>query len=118
MDIRARVHNPEQVTGSLMTWQDRLNDKVSILSFDWNLNLKYCFQVVYFNIRKNLIGDRLGNGTSIPAFHVWWNKRRVNLDNYGILPRNSVNSRRWLQKVKPCPRMTNTIYYLCCKKGL
>ena len=41
MDIKPRVHNLEQVTSSLMGRQDKLNDKVNILSFDWNLNLKY-----------------------------------------------------------------------------
>ena len=50
-DVGARVHNLEQVTRSLMTWQDKLNDKVKILSFDWNLNLKYCFQVVDFEVK-------------------------------------------------------------------
>ena len=41
MDVGPRVHNLEQVTSSLMGRQDKLNDKVNILSFDWNLNLKY-----------------------------------------------------------------------------
>ena len=34
MDIGPRVHNLEQVTSSLMGCQDKLNDKVNILSFD------------------------------------------------------------------------------------
>ena len=43
-----RVHNLEQVTSSLMGWQDKLNNKVNVLSFSWNMNLKYCLQVVDF----------------------------------------------------------------------
>ena len=50
-EVKPRVHNLEQVTGSLMTQQDKLNDKVNILSFDWNLNLKYCCQVVDFEAK-------------------------------------------------------------------
>ena len=46
-----RVHNLEQVTSSLMGRQDKLNDKVNILSFDWNLNLKYRAQVVDFEVK-------------------------------------------------------------------
>ena len=34
-----------------MTRQDKLNDKVNILSFDWNLNLKYRVQVVDFEAK-------------------------------------------------------------------
>ena len=41
MDIGPRVHNLEQVTSSLMGCQDKLNNKVNVLSFNWNLNLKY-----------------------------------------------------------------------------
>src|ERR1700733_2547752 len=50
-DVEPRVHNLEQVTGSLMTRQDKLNDKVNILSFNWNLNLKYRCQVVDFEAK-------------------------------------------------------------------
>ena len=50
-DVEPRVHNMELVVGSLMTQQDKLSDKVNILSFDWNLNLKYCFQVVDFEAK-------------------------------------------------------------------
>ena len=46
-----RVHNLEQVTSSLMGQQDKLNDKVNILSYDWNLNLKYWAQVVNFEAK-------------------------------------------------------------------
>ena len=49
-----RVHNLEQVTSSLMGWQDKLNNKVNILSYDWNLNLKYCAQVVGFEAKMLL----------------------------------------------------------------
>ena len=49
-----RVHNLEQVTSSLMGWQDKLNDKVNILSYDWNLNLKYRAQVVDFEAKMLL----------------------------------------------------------------
>ena len=41
MNVEPRVHNLEQVMSSLMGRQDKLNDKVNVLSFDWNLNLKY-----------------------------------------------------------------------------
>ena len=41
MDVRPRFHYLEQVTSSLMGCQDKLNDKANVLSFDWNLNLKY-----------------------------------------------------------------------------
>ena len=41
MNVKPRVHNLEQVTSSLMGRQDKLNNKVNVLSFDWNLNLKY-----------------------------------------------------------------------------
>ena len=51
MDVGPRVHNLEQVTSSLMGRQDKLNDKVNVLSFDWNLNLKYCAQVVDFEVK-------------------------------------------------------------------
>ena len=34
MDIRPRVHNLEQVTSPPMGHQDKLNNKVNILSFD------------------------------------------------------------------------------------
>ena len=51
MNVKPRVHNLEQVTSSLMGRQDKLNDKVNILSFDWNLNLKYCAQVVNFEAK-------------------------------------------------------------------
>ena len=51
MDVEPRVHNLEQVTGSLMSRQDKLNDKVNVLSFNWNLNLKYHFQVVDFEAK-------------------------------------------------------------------
>ena len=46
-----RVHNLEQVTSSLMGRQDKLNNKVNILSYDWNLNLKYQAQVVDFEAK-------------------------------------------------------------------
>ena len=51
MDVGPRVHNLEQVTSSLMGHQDKLNNKVNILSFDWNLNLKYQAQVVDFEAK-------------------------------------------------------------------
>ena len=51
MDVGPRVHNLEQVTSFLMGRQDKLNDKVNILSFDWNLNLKYRAQVVDFEAK-------------------------------------------------------------------
>ena len=51
MNVGPRVHNLEQVTSSLMGHQDKLNDKVNILSFDWNLNLKYRAQVVDFEAK-------------------------------------------------------------------
>ena len=51
MDVGPRVHNLEQVTSSLMGRQDKLNDKVNVLSFDWNLNLKYQAQVVDFETK-------------------------------------------------------------------
>ena len=51
MDVGPRVHNLEQVTSSLMSHQDKLNDKVNILSFDWNLNLKYHAWVVDFEAK-------------------------------------------------------------------
>ena len=51
MDVGPRVHNLEQVTSSLMGRQDKLNDKVNILSFNWNLNLKYRAQVVDFEAK-------------------------------------------------------------------
>ena len=54
MDVGPRVHNLEQVTSSLMGRQDKLNDKVNILSFDWNLNLKYQAQVVDFEAKMLL----------------------------------------------------------------
>ena len=34
-----------------MGWQYKLNDKVNILSYDWNLNLKYRAQVVDFEVK-------------------------------------------------------------------
>ena len=46
-----RVHNLEQVTSSLMGRQDKLNNKVNILSFNWNLNLKYHVQVLDFEAK-------------------------------------------------------------------
>ena len=49
-----RVHNLEQVTSSLMGWQNKLNDKVNILSYNWNLNLKYHAQVVNFKVKMLL----------------------------------------------------------------
>ena len=49
--VESRVHNLEQVTISLMGCQDKFNDKVNILSFDWNLNLKYHVQVVDFELK-------------------------------------------------------------------
>ena len=51
-----RVHNLEQVTSSLMSQQDKLNDKVNILSYNWNLNLKYCAQVVDFEVKMLSFG--------------------------------------------------------------
>ena len=51
MDVEPRVHNLEQVMSSLMGQQDKLNNKVNILSFDWNLNLKYHAQVVDFEAK-------------------------------------------------------------------
>ena len=41
MNVEPRVYNLELVTSSLMGHQDKLNDKVNFLSFNWNLNLKY-----------------------------------------------------------------------------
>ena len=52
--FKPRVHNLEQVTSSLMGQQDKLNDKVNILSYDWNLNLKYHAQVVDFEVKMLL----------------------------------------------------------------
>ena len=49
--FKPRVHNLEQVTSSLMGWQDKLNNKVNVLSFNWNLNLKYHTQVVDFKAK-------------------------------------------------------------------
>ena len=46
-----RVHNLEQVMSSLMGRQDKLNNKVNILSYDWNFNLKYWAQVVDFEVK-------------------------------------------------------------------
>ena len=51
MNIEPRVYNLEQVTSSLMGRQDKLNDKVNVLSFNWNLNLKYQVQVVDFEVK-------------------------------------------------------------------
>ena len=51
MDVGPRVHNLEQVTSSLMSHQDKLNNKVNVLSFDWNLNLKYHARVVDFEAK-------------------------------------------------------------------
>ena len=51
IDIGPRVNNLEQVTSSLMGCQDKLNNKVNVLSFDWNLNLKYRAQVVDFEVK-------------------------------------------------------------------
>ena len=53
-NFEPRVHNLEQVTSSLMGRQDKLNDKVNVLSFNWNLNLKYCSQVVNFEAKMLL----------------------------------------------------------------
>ena len=49
--VEPRVHNLEQVTSSLMSRQDKLNNKVNILSFDWSLNLKYRVQAVDFEAK-------------------------------------------------------------------
>ena len=54
MGVAPRVHNLEQVTSSLMGCWDKLNDKVNVLSFEWNLNLKYCVQVVDFGVKMLL----------------------------------------------------------------
>ena len=51
INVKPRVHNLEQVVGPLMTRQDKLSDKVNVLLFDWNLNLKYRFQVVDFEVK-------------------------------------------------------------------
>ena len=50
MDVGPRVHNLEQVTSALMG-QDKLDNKVNVLSFNWNLNLKYQAQVVNFEAK-------------------------------------------------------------------
>ena len=51
MDVGPRVYNLEQVMSSLMGCQDKLNNKVNILSFNWNLNLRYRAQVVDFEAK-------------------------------------------------------------------
>ena len=79
MDVGPRVHNLEQVTSSLMGCQDKLNDKVNILSFDWNLNLKYCAQVVDFEAK--MLSFSLNK--SVPVHKDWAQSNQLVLHGFG-----------------------------------
>ena len=80
MNIEPRVHNLEQVTSSLMGCQDKLNDKVNILSFDWNLNLKYCAQVVDFEAKMLLFSLN----ESVLVHKDWAQLNQLVQDQFGL----------------------------------
>ena len=80
MDIRPRVHNLEQVTSSLMGRQDKLNDKVNILSFNWNLNLKYRAQVVDFEAKMLLFSLN----ESVLVHEDWAQSNQLVQDQFGL----------------------------------
>ena len=80
MDVRPRVHNLEQVMSSLMGRQDKLNDKVNVLSFDWNLNLKYCAQVVDFEAKMLLFSLN----ESVLVHEDWAQSNQLVQDQFGL----------------------------------
>ena len=80
MDIGPRVHNLEQVTSSLMGHQDKLNNKVNVLSFDWNLNLKYQVQVVNFEVK--MLSFSLNE--SVLVHEDWAQSNQLVQDQFGL----------------------------------
>ena len=80
MDVGPRVHNLEQVTSSLMGRQDKLNDKVNILSFNWNLNLKYRAQVVDFEAK--MLSFSLNE--SVLVHEDWAQSNQLVQDQFGL----------------------------------
>ena len=80
MNVGPRVHNLEQVTSSLMGCQDKLNDKVNVLSFNWNLNLKYRAQVVDFEAKMLLFSLN----ESVLVHEDWAQLNQLVQDQFGL----------------------------------
>ena len=80
MNVEPWVHNLEQVTSSLMGHQDKLNNKVNVLSFDWNLNLKYRAQVVDFEAKTLLFSLN----ESVLVHEDWAQSNKLVQEQFGL----------------------------------
>jgi hypothetical protein len=58
-----RTQNVEVVTTTLMDKQEKLHNKVAVLAFDWDVNLKYSFQVVKFE--TDMLNFSINNSLAI-----------------------------------------------------
>ena len=96
MDIGPRVHNLEQVTSSLMGRQDKLNDKVNVLSFNWNLNLKYQAQVVDFEAK--MLSFSLNE--SVLVHEDWAQSNQLVQDQFGLHQDRIASTEETLRSLK------------------
>ena len=113
MDIGPRVHNLEQVTSSLMGHQDKLNDKVNVLSFDWNLNLKYRAQVVDFEAK--MLSFSLNE--SVLVHEDWAQSNQLVQDQFGLHQNQIASTDETLRSLKTKVRVSSSEYVLTLAEG-
>src|ERR1700730_5503892 len=104
MNVGPRVHNLEQVTSSLMGHQDKLNDKVNILSFDWNLNLKYRAQVVDF--KAKMLSFSLNE--LVLVHEDWAQLNQLVQDQFGLHQDRIVSMEETLRSLKTKVRVSSS----------
>ena len=114
MDIGPRVHNLEQVMSSLMGHQDKLIDKVNVLSFDWNLNLKYQAQVVDFEMKMLLFSLN----ESVPVHKDWAQLNQLVQDQFGLHQDRIALMEETLRSLKTKVRVSSSESVLTLTEGL
>ena len=113
MNVEPRVHNLEQVTSSLMGHQDKLNNKVNILSFDWNLNLKYRAQVVDFEVK--MLSFSLNK--SVLVHEDWAQSNQLVQDQFGLYQDRIVLTEETLRSLKTKVQVSSSKVVLTLTEG-
>ena len=114
MNVEPRVHNLEQVMSSLMGCQDKLNDKVNVLSFDWNLNLKYCAQVVDFEAKMLLFSLN----ELVLVHEDWAQSNQLVQDQFGLHQDQIALTEETLRSLKTKVRASSSEVVLTFAEGL
>jgi hypothetical protein len=70
----------EETMGSLVTRQDKLGDKVAVLAFDFNVNLKHHFQVIDFEAQ--MLSFSLNE--SVLVHQDWVQQNSLVQDQFGL----------------------------------